>query len=400
MSAAAKKQHLIDPEICIRCNTCEETCPIDAITHNDDNYVVNFDTCNMCMACISPCPTGAIDNWRVVTDPYSIDDQFDWDELPEQMDIPAPSNDAGAEHSDAFEAEIQRLFDEAHQGVGIKVPAPASAAKPATRLFKAADPAKAVVQGNYRLTDENAENDVRHIILNFGDQTFPTLEGQSVGIIPPGTDAEGKPHAPRLYSIASPRDGEKPGTNNIALTVKREPDGVCSNFLCDLPKGATVDVTGPFGSTFLMPEDPQAHIIMVCTGTGSAPFRGFTMRRQRAQADATGGMILYFGARRPEELPYFGPLKKIPESLLHQELVYSRMDGQPKEYVQDRIATQGDRLAPLLRDPNTYIYVCGLKGMEDGVDSALTDICAAHGMDWTGLRQTMCVEGRFHVETY
>ncbi|MCV6902575.1 MAG: 4Fe-4S binding protein, partial [Achromobacter xylosoxidans] len=27
------KQHLIDPEICIRCNTCEETCPIDAITH-------------------------------------------------------------------------------------------------------------------------------------------------------------------------------------------------------------------------------------------------------------------------------------------------------------------------------------------------------------------------------
>ena len=29
------KQHLIDPEICIRCNTCEDTCPIDAITHDD-----------------------------------------------------------------------------------------------------------------------------------------------------------------------------------------------------------------------------------------------------------------------------------------------------------------------------------------------------------------------------
>ena len=27
-------QHLIDPEICIRCNTCEETCPVDAITHD------------------------------------------------------------------------------------------------------------------------------------------------------------------------------------------------------------------------------------------------------------------------------------------------------------------------------------------------------------------------------
>ena len=66
MNAPLKKQHLIDPEICIRCNTCEETCPIDAVTHDDNNYVVNAEICNYCMDCISPCPTGAIDNWRVV----------------------------------------------------------------------------------------------------------------------------------------------------------------------------------------------------------------------------------------------------------------------------------------------------------------------------------------------
>ena len=28
------RQHLIDPETCIRCNTCEETCPVNAITHD------------------------------------------------------------------------------------------------------------------------------------------------------------------------------------------------------------------------------------------------------------------------------------------------------------------------------------------------------------------------------
>jgi ferredoxin len=60
------RQHLIDPEICIRCNTCEETCPIDAITHDARNYVVDAAICNSCNACISPCPTGAIDNWRQV----------------------------------------------------------------------------------------------------------------------------------------------------------------------------------------------------------------------------------------------------------------------------------------------------------------------------------------------
>ena len=60
------KQHLIDPEVCIRSNTCEETCPVGAITHDSANYVVNAEICNACMACISPCPTGSIDNWRDV----------------------------------------------------------------------------------------------------------------------------------------------------------------------------------------------------------------------------------------------------------------------------------------------------------------------------------------------
>ncbi len=41
---------------------------------------------------------------------------------------------------------------------------------------------------------------------------FPVLEGQSIGIVPPGSDANGKPHVIRLYSVASPRDGEKPKT--------------------------------------------------------------------------------------------------------------------------------------------------------------------------------------------
>ncbi len=64
--AGVIKQHLIDPEICIRCNTCEATCPVGAITHDDRNYVVDADKCKQCLDCISPCPTGSIDNWRVM----------------------------------------------------------------------------------------------------------------------------------------------------------------------------------------------------------------------------------------------------------------------------------------------------------------------------------------------
>lgn len=396
---APLKQHLIDPEICIRCGTCEETCPIDAVTHNDDNYVVDAEICNYCMDCIAPCPTGSIDNWRIVTTAYSLEEQFEWEELPEQEEL-ANDDEESAASLEALEDEIDALLAKAHEGTGGKAVASASASKPTVNLFRRAHPAVATVQGNFRLTKDNVENDVRHIILDFGDTVFPVLEGQSIAITPPGTDANGKAHDSRLYSIASPRDGERPNTNNIALTVKREPGGLCSNYLCDLKKGDQVEVSGPFGSTFLMPNDPLANIIMICTGTGSAPFRGFTERRRRAMPDAPGSMLLFFGARQPDELPYFGPLSKVPKSLLRQQLVFSRLPDQPKEYVQDRIRTCADELSGLLQDARTHIYICGLKGMETGVDEALADICRGHGLDWAELKPTLRTTGRYHVETY
>jgi benzoyl-CoA 2,3-dioxygenase component A len=398
MNAPLKKQHLIDPEICIRCNTCEETCPIDAVTHDNNNYVVDVDICNYCMDCISPCPTGAIDNWRVVAKPYSLDDQYSWSDLPAQEEL--ETNAAAGASIEALEDEVGALLEEARKGLGGKAVAPHSASKPTVNLYNRGKPAKATVTGNFRLTHAEADSDVRHIILDFGDQPFSVLEGQSIGIVAPGTDANGKPHLVRLYSIASSRDGERPNTNNLALTVKREPDGVCSNYLCDLPRGATVEVTGPFGATFLHPNDPAANVIMICTGTGSAPFRAFTERRRRAMPDAPGRLLLFFGARRPEELPYFGPLQKVPEKLLGKHFCYSRVPGQPRVYVQDRIRSEAATVSALLKDANTHVYICGLKGMETGVDEAFADVCRGASTEWTALKAAMRETGRYHVETY
>jgi len=394
--AAMQKQHLIDPEICIRCYTCEETCPVDAITHNDDNVVVDAEKCNYCMDCIAPCPTGSIDNWRIVSTPYSLDQQLEWEELPEQGEI---AEDADNDLNESLDEDISRLLEEAHAGTGGRALAPHSAASPSINLFGRAKPAIATVQGNFRLTNAEAESDVRHIILSFGDTVFPVLEGQSIGIAPPAVDGDKVP-ALRLYSIASARDGEKRNANNLALTVKREKHGACSNYLCDLGKGDKVEVCGPFGGTFLMPNDPNANIIMVCTGTGSAPFRAFTERRRRAAPGADGKLLLFFGARTPEELPYFGPLNKLPESLLSRHLVFSRVPDQPKEYVQDRIHKESDTVAALMDKPETHLYVCGLKGMESGVDEALNDVLRDHGLDWSGIKTTMRASGRYHVETY
>jgi len=400
---ASLKQHLIDPEICIRCNTCEATCPTGAITHDENNYVVDAGTCNHCMDCVAPCPTGAIDNWFQVSVPFSIEEQLSWQELPPRPVLVA----SGV--VDALDDEAAALIAEAHQGQGGAARAPASASKPRVNLFNRANPAIAKVTGNIRVTKAGTGSDAHHIILDFGAVPFPVLEGQSVGIVPPGSDANGRPHAMRLYSICSARDGERPNTNNLALTVKRvaelRPDGsvfhgVASNYLCDLRLGDEVRVVGPFGATFLMPDDPDADILMLCTGTGAAPFRGFTERRRRLGVQGRGRLHLFFGARTPQELPYFGPLQKVPAAVLEQHLVFSRLPDAPKEYVQDRLRTRGEQVAALLRRPATHLYVCGLRGLEAGVEEALAAIGRAHDIDWPALRAAMRAEGRYHVETY
>ena len=87
--------------------------------------------------------------------------------------------------------------------------------------------------------------------------------------------------------------------------------GVCSNYVCDLKVGDKVQVIGPFGASFLMPNHPRSNIVMICTGTGSAPMRAMTewRRRLRQSGKFEGGkLMLFFGARTREELPYFGPL--------------------------------------------------------------------------------------------
>lgn len=388
------KQHLIDPEICIRCYTCEATCPIEAIEHDDNNVVVDYTKCNFCMDCIPVCPTGSIDEWRLVETPYSLEEQYQWMELPEQVEV--STSDSAVADDDPIAA----LLAEAHKGAGGKAKPPASASKATINTYNLGNPVEAVVQGNYRITASDSDSDVRHIILDFQGKPFPVLEGQSIGIIAPGTDADGKPHLPRLYSVSSPRDGERPGYHNVSLTVKREEKGICSNYVCNLNKGDKVQVTGPFGSTFLLPTDPDARLLMICTGTGSAPMRAFTMARQRTVGEKNGGMVMFFGARSPDNLPYFGPLNKIPKSLLDKHLVFSRLEGREKEYVQDRMMTEQDLVAEMLQDENTHIYICGLRGMEEGVERAFTNIAESYGQQWLALRDAMRDEGRYHVETY
>jgi len=424
--AAVIKQHLIDPEICIRCNTCESICPVGAITHDSRNYVVDVSKCNWCNDCISPCPTGSIDNYRRMprVKAYTLEEQLGWDELPVELsgaEIAALAGDAGdaaTAEAPATEAAVpavdptgQTAFNSSQYGATLP---PWSAAHAYTNLYgpKAAEKTvTATVVGNLRVTAVGKDYDTHHIVLDFGSMPFPVLEGQSIGIVPPGVDANGKPHHARQYSIASPRNGERPGHNNLSLTIKRVLEdhsgkpvrGVASNYVCDLQVGDTVQVIGPFGTSFLMPNHPKSSIVMICTGTGSAPMRAMTewRRRLRASGKFEGGkLMLFFGARTQEELPYFGPLQSLPKDFIDTNFTFSRTPGQPKRYVQDALRERAADLVPLLQDPNACFYVCGLKAMEEGVVLALRDVATQAGLDWDTVGAALKREGRLHLETY
>jgi benzoyl-CoA 2,3-dioxygenase component A len=423
--AALIQQHLIDPEICIRCNTCEATCPVGAITHDSRNYVVDADKCNLCMACVPPCPTGSIDNWRQMpkVKAYSLDEQLSWDALPGELSSEQLAEfgaDAGSSSqgqpsaASAASAAAQAQgssFNSAQYGASMP---PWSAAHPYTNLYgpKAAEKTiTATVTGNLRVTEVGKDYDTHHVVLDFGATPFPVLEGQSIGIIPPGVDASGRPHHARQYSVASPRNGERPGHNNLSLTIKRVLEdhqgqpvrGVASNFMCDLQVGDKVEVIGPFGSSFLMPNHPRSSIVMICTGTGSAPMRAMTewRRRLRASGKFEGGkLMLFFGARTQQELPYFGPLQSLPKDFIELHFAFSRTPGQPKRYVQDLMRERAADLALALKDPSTYFYVCGLKSMEEGVVLALRDVAQQAGLDWEAIAGSLKRDGRLHLETY
>ena len=402
------KQHLIDPEICIRCNTCEDTCPVGAVSHDSRNYVVDADKCNHCMACISPCPTGSIDNWRTVLRQaaFSTTEQLTWDELPAAVELDDSLTHVAVVEAPSDRASVQINAADASLG---SVVAPASAATPAVNLYGPKNAIIATVSGNYRVTALGTESDTHHVVLDFGSGNFPVLEGQSLGIIPPGVDGNGRAHHARQYSIANPRDGERPGYNNVSLTVKRVTEdydgkavrGVASNYVCDLKKGDTVQVIGPFGASFLMPNHAGSHLLMICTGTGSAPMRAMTERRRRLRdKNADGKLMLFFGARSQKELPYFGPLMNLPKDFIDINFAFSRTPNEPKRYVQDVMRERAADIATLLKDANSYVYVCGLKGMEAGVLEVLRDTAIAHRMDWQALHAELKRDGRLHLETY
>ena len=132
-------------------------------------------------------------------------------------------------------------------------------------LYKISSPLTGIVLKNIKLTADSSPNDTRHVVMDLSKSSYSYLEGQSAGILPPGKDARGKPHAVRLYSIASKRGGDLGGGQTLSLCVARHfwedqktgaisIPGLISNYLSELQIGETIRITGPVGRHFVLPK--------------------------------------------------------------------------------------------------------------------------------------------------
>jgi ferredoxin--NADP+ reductase len=252
----------------------------------------------------------------------------------------------------------------------------------------------------------DANWETAHVTFDHGGNV-PYLEGQSIGIIAPGPDKKGEtPAKIRLYSIGSSAVGDFEDSKTVSLCVKRvvdveeekwplkhsnrevgedKPDkagthfpnakvyrGVCSNHICDMNVGDDVLITGPTGAEMLLPEDPNANIIMLATGTGIAPMRSYMrylFNDKVAEApDGTrkfkGLAWLFMGVPYSNSLLYDDEHKeytsKYPSQFRYDYAISREQKnaaGQ-KMYIQTKMAEYTEELWNLMQDEkNTRVHV-------------------------------------------
>ncbi|CDY55097.1 BnaA02g34830D [Brassica napus] len=291
--------------------------------------------------------------------------------------------------------------------------------------FKPKDPYTGRCLLNTRITGDDAPGETWHIVFTTQGEV-PYREGQSIGVIPEGIDKNGKPHKLRLYSIASSAIGDFGDSKTVrAFPPLTKPffffeaGCVCLFvvfiFTGDLKPGDEAKITGPVGKEMLMPKDPNATIIMLATGTGIAPFRSFLWKmffEEHEDYKFNGLAWLFLGVPTSSSLLYkeFEKMKEKNPENFRLDFAVSREqtnDKGEKMYIQTRMAEYAQELWELLKKDNTFVYMCGLKGMEKGIDEIMVSIHFIFlflenqtRIDWLEYKKQLKRSEQWNVEVY
>jgi ferredoxin--NADP+ reductase len=252
--------------------------------------------------------------------------------------------------------------------------------------------------------------EVRHLVLALPEGEFQFLEGQSIAVLVPGPHEFGNMYHTRLYSIASPRAGEKGATNAISICVRRcfyiDPisgerfPGKASAFLCDARPGDAILIAGPFGNHFRIPPDPNANLLMIGAGTGIAPFRAFVQRIYRELGGWKGKVRLFYGASTGMEMLYRNDINKDLD-LYYDDKTFQAFEAlSPRPHFNEPPALErviedhGREVWEMIQDPNTYVYVAGVIDGRQKFDKAMYAIAGSEEA-WTRKQHELAASQRY-----
>jgi len=261
-----------------------------------------------------------------------------------------------------------------------------------------------------RLTPADDPVEVRHLILEAPEDGLDYIEGQSVAVLVPGPHEFGEAYHFRLYSIASPRLGENGKPSTFSLCVRRcyyidevsgeRYPGLASNYLCDSAPGDPIQIAGPCGSRFSIPDDPTANLVMIGVGTGIAPFRAFVKHIYEERGGWQGDVRLFYGAKTGMEMLYMNDVRT-DLALYYDQNSFKAFEAvSPRPHFDappdlDRLLlAHSAEILTLVRKPNTYVYVAGLTDCATNFKKAM--IAAAGSKEiWQNEYEELAAEGRY-----
>ncbi|GEQ85129.1 hypothetical protein ULMS_06370 [Patiriisocius marinistellae] len=172
----------------------------------------------------------------------------------------------------------------------------------------------------------------------------------------------------RKYSIARVE-------NEILLSVKWHPHGICSSYLCDLKYGDIVRGSVEKNDDFHFPKSAPS-VFMIGNGTGITPFLGMLQERKNIPTH------MLWGGRNVDSFDYYRPFverKLIRTSYINAsfntqntyDIVLSQVND--KCYVQDMLLQQQKMVAKTLKDGGV-LMLCGSMTMQQSVLDTLEKI--------------------------
>lgn len=242
--------------------------------------------------------------------------------------------------------------------------------------------------------------------LSFLIETLPKMQPRYYSI---SSSSMISPRHPTITALVSttPVAASTTATSTDTSSAPAPIPGLATNYLLGLshslspetdpapshPAGLTYPLAGPGGalsggrvyahvrrSRFKLPAVPSHPLVMVAAGTGVAPFRAFLAERARMLqiGKEVGEMVLFFGCRRPtEDYIYREELEGFERELggrLRIVTAFSREEGAPKTYVQDRVRELGADVVRLVLEGGASVYMCGRASMAREVGGVVGEL--------------------------